>query len=213
MIKSLISISLFPFPFLLFLLFFCLSQGAHDGLIWLANCTAGANRWVSYEIYNCTRDACGGCRNNGLCLANLTCKCDTNWVGPRCDICPTGYGGVDCEININDCDSSPCANGATCVDGVNRFSCQCRAGWNGTLCNNDIDECAVGLCDANGTASCTNLQGGFTCTCKAGYNGTRCTNNINDCVGVNCLNGGTCRDLVNNPHTPTAAATTKKLNK
>lgn len=35
-------------------------------------------------------------------------------------ICVTGTKGVNCETNINECDSNPCKNGA-CVDGVSDF--------------------------------------------------------------------------------------------
>lgn len=45
------------------------------------------------------------------------------------DDCPAGAGG--------------CAAGSTCIDGINVFSCNCQAGYDGELCDNDIDECAM----------------------------------------------------------------------
>ena len=37
-------------------------------------------------------------------------------------------------IDINECQSSPCINGGTCLDGVNRFICQCLPGYTGDRC-------------------------------------------------------------------------------
>ena len=36
-----------------------------------------------------------------------------------------------CEININECDPSPCQNIATCIDGLNGFTCVCASGFAG----------------------------------------------------------------------------------
>ena len=36
--------------------------------------------------------------------------------------------------DIDDCSSSPCDNGGTCVDGVNSYLCECLPGFNGTNC-------------------------------------------------------------------------------
>ena len=35
---------------------------------------------------------------------------------------------------INECDSRPCQNGATCKDGLNAYNCYCVDGYNGTNC-------------------------------------------------------------------------------
>ena len=36
--------------------------------------------------------------------------------------------------DVDDCASRPCMNGATCVDGVNSYTCTCPAGYIGTMC-------------------------------------------------------------------------------
>ena len=38
------------------------------------------------------------------------------------------------RLDIEECASDPCQNGATCTDGVNGFSCSCAAGFSGELC-------------------------------------------------------------------------------
>ena len=37
-------------------------------------------------------------------------------------------------VDINECSSSPCMNGATCTDAVNSYTCACVAGYTGTHC-------------------------------------------------------------------------------
>ena len=38
-------------------------------------------------------------------------------------------------IDINECAGDPCLNGGTCTDGINAFSCQCVAGYEGSTCD------------------------------------------------------------------------------
>lgn len=37
-------------------------------------------------------------------------------------------------VDIDECASSPCQNGGTCVDAVNMYSCNCPATAMGTYC-------------------------------------------------------------------------------
>ena len=47
-----------------------------------------------------------------------------NKVRPSISVC----------IDVDECMSSPCANGGICVDGSNEFMCQCLEGWEGPTC-------------------------------------------------------------------------------
>ena len=38
------------------------------------------------------------------------------------------------SANINECASNPCENGATCIDEINGFTCECSPGYSGTVC-------------------------------------------------------------------------------
>nr|KAG5706278.1 hypothetical protein BaRGS_026060 [Batillaria attramentaria] len=69
-------------------------------------------------------------------------------------------------------DTDPSVNGATCTDDVNRFNCTCVAGYTGSACETDIDDCLPSPCQ-NG-ATCVDVVNGFNCTCSAGYTGSRC---------------------------------------
>lgn len=35
---------------------------------------------------------------------------------------------MTCEEDINECESCPCVNGATCQDQINGYVCKCRNG-------------------------------------------------------------------------------------
>ena len=41
-------------------------------------------------------------------------------------------------VDINDCVPNPCANGGTCTDGVDSYTCDCAAGYTGPNC--DVSE-------------------------------------------------------------------------
>ena len=76
------------------------------------------------------------------------------------------------------------------------YTCQCIAGYDGTTCNNNIDDCASSPCQNGG--SCTDLVNDFKCNCTGtGFNGTKCQTNIDDCLSGPCQNGGTCTDGIN----------------
>ena len=49
-------------------------------------------------------------------------------------------------VDINECSSSPCQNGAVCTDAFNSYTCACAAGYTGTHCQ--IGE-SVGLPNTN----------------------------------------------------------------
>ncbi|KAK2177232.1 hypothetical protein NP493_612g02026 [Ridgeia piscesae] len=96
-----------------------------------------------------------------------------------------GYEGVNCDVDIDECASSPCmANSTTnCTDLVDAFQCHCEPGYNGTVCEIDIDECASSPCMANSTTNCTDLVDAFQCHCEPGYNGTVCEiGETSDCI-------------------------------
>lgn len=88
------------------------------------------------DIFNDVYHFRSPCKNGGLCedlggfAPELSCRCLVGFTGPRC------------ETNMDDCLMRPCANGATCVDGVNRFSCLCPVGFTGRFCTINLDDCA-----------------------------------------------------------------------
>lgn len=94
--------------------------------------------------------------------------------------------------DIDECESSPCKYGATCVDLVDNYQCDCSPGFTGPNCEIDIDECANFPCQNGGL--CIDKINEFYCACEAGFNGTLCEIDINDCRSKNC-NNKTTHDL------------------
>lgn len=45
-------------------------------------------------------------------------------------LCSFLQGSV-CEVEVNECVSSPCLNEGVCVDEVDKFTCSCAAGFTG----------------------------------------------------------------------------------
>ncbi|XP_035695716.1 neurogenic locus notch homolog protein 3-like [Branchiostoma floridae] len=91
------------------------------------------------------------------------------------------------------CGRSPCAHG-TCTDDTGGYTCSCENGWEGTNCDQNIDECASFPC-AHG--ACNDTIGSFTCSCDNGWTGLNCDQDIDECASSPCWLGGTCLDHVN----------------
>lgn len=102
----------------------------------------------------------GTCQDNGGFAETFLCRC------------LAGYVGRLCEMDVDDCLMRPCANGATCIDGVNRFSCECPHGFQGRFCTVNIDDCAGQPCRNGGR--CYDRVGDYECYCPAGFTGKSC---------------------------------------
>lgn len=89
---------------------------------------------------------------------------------------------------MDDCLMRPCANGATCLDGVNRFSCLCPTGFSGRFCTVNQDDCASRPCLNDGR--CLDRAGGFRCICQPGYTGATCETALRATLGWEGGGGG-----------------------
>lgn len=101
------------------------------------------------------------CQNGGSCYKKGTqnfCVCAPGYTGQHCqtgtetqiratsafltshaDPLPTGGWCIItlvCGVSedIDECQSNPCLNGATCLDGVNSFTCLCLPSYTGDFC-------------------------------------------------------------------------------
>ncbi|KAF4802579.1 Protein jagged-1 [Turdus rufiventris] len=119
-------------------------------------------------------------------------KCKSQAGGKFTCECNKGFTGTYCHENINDCESNPCRNGGTCIDGINSYKCICSDGWEGTYCETNINDCSKNPCHNGGT--CRDLVNDFFCECKNGWKGKTCHSHTNDCSPHPCYNSGTCVD-------------------
>ncbi|NWU71369.1 FBLN7 protein, partial [Pterocles burchelli] len=93
------------------------------------------------------------------------CRQDRTWSGiqPSCR-------------SIDDCSSNPCANGATCMDGNQSYTCLCSQGWSGPRCQSPVYACRcpdwVTLSNASFSRQprcAEGRPGSRRCSCDAGF--------------------------------------------
>ncbi|XP_072028102.1 uncharacterized protein [Amphiura filiformis] len=103
----------------------------------------------------------------------------------------TGITAVKNCATIN-----PCLNGGQCVSALlGGYTCTCTAGFTGTNCQTNVNDCLPNPCLNGGF--CADGINTYTCICPDGFQGVTCETNINDCSSSPCANGGFCVDGVN----------------
>lgn len=108
---------------------------------------------------------------------NVNCKavciglcCPLPVLYLRCS-CPPGWTGPDCGENVKGCLSSPCFNGALCVqsDDPSAFFCTCPPFFTGSLCALPYDPCDVKNNPCLNNSTCrSSPDGSAKCVCPAG---------------------------------------------
>ncbi|XP_075363903.1 sushi, nidogen and EGF-like domain-containing protein 1 isoform X11 [Mycteria americana] len=131
------------------------------------------------------------CLNGGKCIED----CITGNPSYTCS-CLAGFTGKRCHVDVDECLSHPCQNGATCLNGAGSFSCRCLPGFRGTSCEAEESPCESRVCQNGGR--CQAVNGTAACLCQPGYTGVDCQTEVNECESIPCLNGGHCIDLVDN---------------
>ncbi|NXM79492.1 SNED1 protein, partial [Oenanthe oenanthe] len=131
------------------------------------------------------------CLNGGKCIED----CITGNPSYTCS-CLAGFTGKRCHVDVDECLSHPCQNGATCLNGAGRFTCRCPPGFRGNHCETEESPCESRVCQNGG--SCQVVNKTAACLCQSGYTGVDCQTEVNECESSPCLNGGHCMDLVDN---------------
>jgi hypothetical protein len=98
------------------------------------------------------------------------------------------------------CETHACQNNATCVAGVDTYTCSCSTGWTGALCDEEVDACADEACFPLGTSACFNTGPGlFDCKCLDNWSGLFCEiEAIDQCELGLCQNDAECTNLSGN---------------
>ncbi|CAF3534312.1 unnamed protein product [Adineta steineri] len=102
----------------------------------------------------------------------------------------------NCTFN-HICENMNCQNGQ-CASDFDQGKCICNHGWNGKLCQININECEQGNnCSKENSICVDHLDGYYTCKCNQGFTGYYCETNIDECASSPCNNNGTCIDQIN----------------
>lgn len=67
------------------------------------------------EVYNACSS--GPCQHGGTCQTNIPSH-------EYSCVCPVGYVGNQCEIDVDDCEGVVCPDGKICVDLQNAYECR-----------------------------------------------------------------------------------------
>eukprot|EP01043_Picozoa_sp_COSAG02_P041271 COSAG02_NODE_3406_length_6793_cov_7.881237_6_plen_1278_part_01 len=139
--------------------------------------TRSGDSTIAADRYRCT---CTAGYANGVC--------DYPFIDEYAHICDISDSGANpdhdgnCDIDVNECDSSPCDNQATCTessDGVDSvpadaYACTCQPGFTDGRCDYAfIDEVR---------GECSHTLGG------------NCGIDVDECTSQPCLNGAACDD-------------------
>ena len=170
----------------------CTSNPCQNGASCSDSSSAGLRNGLDWnDSYQCT---CAAGYTNGWCEYNYIDKISIQ--------CSESSG--NCDVEVDECDSDPCLNGATCASSGLYFSCTCVAGYaNGIcsaihmyeyvqqcgeaaatstgVCDIDMDECSSTPCQSGGTCTTTATPDTYTCTCVDGWTGHDCEVDIDEC--------------------------------
>ena len=194
----------------------CLSSPCHNG----ATCLDSAYHVsVPPDSYECVcsvgyigehcgmnPDDCEGLEFGPNCVDHRHAVYGRCWdtVGDYFCDCSKGWGGKDCDDNVNACskDENICdPDTAQCsVVGLAQIDCRCHTGYDGpgVLSRGgcwDFDECLSEPCQHNGRCKQADVLDAYFCTCQAGYFGFNCDVETYECGSSPCSNGGSCIEL------------------
>ncbi|KAL8624629.1 hypothetical protein ACOMHN_045164 [Nucella lapillus] len=121
------------------------------------------------DINECITGTSNKCSQKKKCAntqGNYQCSCSTGYSLDNdqrtCTVCDENHWGDNCS---NTCDCNPL--GVQRCD--RKTGCDCKAGWQGTRCELDIDECQRNACSGISSSQCDNTVGSFRCQCTTGY--------------------------------------------
>ncbi|KAL6064225.1 hypothetical protein STEG23_006331 [Scotinomys teguina] len=130
------------------------------------------------------------CPHTARCLQSgpsFQCLCLQGWAGPHCDLpisCQKAAMSQGVEV------SELCQNGGFCIDRGSSYFCHCPPGFQGRLCQDNVNPCESKPCQHG--ATCVVQPSGYVCQCAPGYEGQNCSREQDACRSQPCHNHGTC---------------------
>ena len=136
-----------------------LSQGVQT-------CESDGNAWTLCDCGQTPADTSGGGGGAGSDAGSMT--------SPDTTPAPDAMGPTDTAqpVEPGPCEGSPCLNGGNCIEADAAFTCECAVGFEGELCDVNIDDCDPSPCLNGGL--CVDGANAFTCECVDGYEGALC---------------------------------------
>jgi hypothetical protein len=175
----------------------CMSSPCANG----ATCTESTvESEVSFHTYQCT---CVAGFANGVCEYDFISEYVAECTVLESDDISTCGG--NCDIDVDECVSSPCANGATCTESAvesevsfHTYQCTCVAGFANGICEYDFiteynRECTV-IESNNGTGGSNDGDREFAKYETDVYLGGNCDIDVDECTSSPCANGATCAE-------------------
>lgn len=127
------------------------------------------------------------CTHHSPCKNGATCS-NSGQRSYTCT-CRPGYTGVDCELELSECDSNPCRNGGSCKDQEDGYRCLCPPGYYGLHCEHSTLSCADSPCFNGGSCRERNQGASYACECPPNFMGSNCEKKVDRCTSNPCANG------------------------
>ena len=162
-----------------------------------AVCTDSTNDEVSVHAYRCT---CAAGFANGVCDYGFLAE-----FAQECAVLESGDHPADpilsgnCDMDVNECISNPCQNGAVCTHsahglGHHAYSCACAPGFANGACDYGYIGEYTRLCTIAESSSFTGGPPAPLDPDMVGYYAGNCDVDVDECASSPCQNGATCAD-------------------
>uniref|UniRef100_A0AAY4E1M8 Fibulin 7 n=1 Tax=Denticeps clupeoides TaxID=299321 RepID=A0AAY4E1M8_9TELE len=134
---------------------------------------------------------------------HFICSQGYNLAGSGSRVCQEdgSWSGVNAVCkDVNQCGSSPCQNGGSCVEGAHQYKCTCPQNWSGTHCQHQTQTAPPEWSVMNDPAfsrkpRCAKVDRAQHCSCDAGFHMSGTTDNsicqdVNECEVYKMERGG-----------------------